>query len=962
MKAQYIIDTKENIDYLKQNAKDLINFGRRFPSPEGGSYYLGDDGTPLTDRARETWITCRMAHVYSIAAMKGAPGCEELARAAIRGIQGELKDEEHGGWYAGITSSGEIMPGKQCYAHAFVILAATSAYLAGIGGAKALLDEALAVYDKYFWNEEEGLSCDTWNTEFTKLDEYRGINANMHTVEAFLAVADALNDDTYRIRAGRIIDRVIGWASKNSYRIPEHFTSDWKPEPDKNKDRPDDPFKPYGATPGHGIEWARLIVQWALSTYRYDDRRSEYIKHARALYDRAVADAWNADGAPGIVYTTDWEGHPVVRDRMHWTLAEAINSSAVLYRVTSDKKYADDYAGFMEYLDTVVLDHSCGSWFHQLDENNRLKGTVWPGKSDLYHAFQAMLIPYSDVEVSIAASVSRDDVRSHVDPFVWKTIVENGYDCIFEVNIHDESLKFHHVKKYQAVNTLFNDHNSGDRRFKTYTEFCEFVCKSVVPEEQESFMEQSKISAICEELTDRGNYTRTVHMFIANERRSKSLRVFRYEGDPDRLFGYVFDISAPLDHDWMTDEYARLGFIDNAERLLAEHNIEEEHFSLIYTNIKGFKVINDLFGAQSGDMVIFQARDILRTLLRPLIMGRLENDHFVLITKDEYLNEQSLSSLASQTYMEGFKQYGFTIRCGIYNIVDRSTTVGMMIDRAKLAEKSVKDDGVHSYVVFNDDVRVNYVKQRVLISDMKSSMETGEFKPYFQAIVDAATSRICSAEALVRWNHNNYGLISPGEFIPAFEDGGQITALDRFMIDKVFDFNLQRAKNFKLIVPCAVNLSRIDFYNMSMMDHLLKLYSDSPLAREYIRIEVTESAYADLEKNAIDYLSRFKAMGVKILLDDFGSGMSSLSTLENFAFDIVKLDMGFVRKIGMQKKAEIIISSVVELSHSLGATVTAEGVETEEQLKFLRSVGCDMIQGYYFFKPVPEEEFGKFLD
>ncbi len=452
---KYTIDTNENREFLSTNARAILDFGRRFPSPGGSSYYLGDDGTPWKDRNRETWITSRMAHVYSIGSMLGDDGSRELAAAAIRGLNGELKDKANGGWYAGLTKDGGIVNGKQCYAHAFVILAATSGVLAGIEGADELLKDAIRIYDDKFWNEEEGLSCDTWNTEFTVLDDYRGINANMHTVEAFLAAADcfdavgeaaaadffdATGDDAvsgcshgtgkaatgqtsitaegarYRARAGRIIDHVIGWAKDNDYRIPEHFTKEWAPDLDMNKEKPDDPFKPYGATPGHGIEWARLITQYALSIGRasmgtsgaldFSSVASEYIETACRLYDRAISDAWNSDGAPGIVYTTDWSGHPVVRDRMHWTLAEAINTSAVLYRVTKDQKYADDYAEFMRYLDETVLDHSCGSWFHQLDEHNNLKETVWPGKSDLYHAFQAMLIPYADPAVSIAASAS----------------------------------------------------------------------------------------------------------------------------------------------------------------------------------------------------------------------------------------------------------------------------------------------------------------------------------------------------------------------------------------------------------------------------------------------------------------------------------------------------------------------------------------------------------------------------
>lgn len=405
MENKYRIDTPENKAFLAAIRENLLAFGHRFPAPDGSSYYLGDDGTPWTDRPRETWITSRMAHVYSIGCMLGWEGAGELADAAVRGLRGALHDKQNGGWYAGIRTDGTCLPTKQCYAHAFVILAATSAMLAGRKGAGDLLQDALETYDRYFWEEEKGLARDTWNTEFSEADPYRGINANMHTVEAFLAVWDATKEETYRARAGRIIDRVITWARENEYRIPEHYTTDWVPDLTCNQDKKDDPFKPYGATPGHGIEWARLICQWACATYGTAGA-GQYIAVAERLYRRAVTDAWNADGAPGIVYTTDWTGQPIVHDRMHWTLAEAINTSAVLYRLTGKEEYAADYAMFLRYLDETVLDHVNGSWFHQLDRNNQLLETVWPGKSDLYHALQATLIPYLEVSVSIAAAVA----------------------------------------------------------------------------------------------------------------------------------------------------------------------------------------------------------------------------------------------------------------------------------------------------------------------------------------------------------------------------------------------------------------------------------------------------------------------------------------------------------------------------------------------------------------------------
>ncbi len=421
---KYQIDTKQNREFLCQIAGELLSFGQKFPSPEGSAYYLGDDGTPWTDRSRDTYETCRMAHVYTLGKYLEFPGSDDLIDAALKGIRGELRDSEYGGWYSGVTaghassehedsasSAGPVpVPGKQCYAHAFVLLAASSALIAKRPGAKDLLDEAIEIYDRCFWDEESGLACDTWNTEFTVRDSYRGLNANMHSVEAFLGVADAAGDERFRERAGRIIDHVIGWAGSNSWRIPEHYREDWTPDLECSKDRPADQFKPYGATPGHGLEWARLILQWAFSSLPEDEqRRAPYLEAAKMLFERAVKDGWNCDGGRGIVYTTDWEGRPVVHDRMHWVLAEAINTAAVLYRVTGEEEYAGRYAEFMCYLDECVLDHEHGSWFHQLDRNGRVLGTVWPGKPDTYHALQAVLIPYCKVGPSIAAALRDKD-------------------------------------------------------------------------------------------------------------------------------------------------------------------------------------------------------------------------------------------------------------------------------------------------------------------------------------------------------------------------------------------------------------------------------------------------------------------------------------------------------------------------------------------------------------------------
>ncbi|MBW3083170.1 AGE family epimerase/isomerase [Bifidobacterium phasiani] len=403
----YVFGSPENRALLDAESRELLRFGHRFPAPDGGSYWLDANGEPDPSQGIQTWITCRMAHVYTLGALVGEPGAGELVDRALDGLRGPLHDDANGGWHPAVAADGTPEPGKICYTHAFVILASASATLIGRPGADGLLAEALETYDRRFWDERAGLAVDTWDTAFTELDPYRGINANMHTVEAFLAVADVTGDETYRRRAGRIVDHVVDWASANQWRIPEHFTADWTPDLECNRDRPDDQFKPYGATPGHGIEWARLITQYALSCDRTDEQKARLVDAADHLFDRALADAWNADGTIGLAYTTDWQGRPVVTDRMHWTLAESVNTSAVLATVTGKQTYRDWYATFWRYIDEYLIDHEHGSWFHQLDKDNHVIGTVWPGKSDLYHALQCTFIPRLDPAVSVAPALKR---------------------------------------------------------------------------------------------------------------------------------------------------------------------------------------------------------------------------------------------------------------------------------------------------------------------------------------------------------------------------------------------------------------------------------------------------------------------------------------------------------------------------------------------------------------------------
>jgi len=385
-------------------ADRLLEFARASAHPEGGFAWLDDDGSPLLDRPVELWITCRMTHVFALAHLMGRPYAAELVDHGIAALSGRMHDAVNGGWWAAVDADGPVTRDKTAYEHAFVVLAAASAAAAGRPGAEDLLTEALDVLDRHFWDAEAGMVVEQWDESWTVLDDYRGVNANMHTVEALLAAADVTGDAGLRDRARRIVTTVVhGFARDNHWRIPEHFDAHWQPLLDYNHDEPAHPFRPYGATVGHWFEWSRLTL--GLRAALGDDAPTWMLADAIALFDAGVREGWAVDGAAGFVYTVDWDGTPVVRQRMHWVATEAIAAAATLAQVSGDPAYAICEDVWWAYAEEHLIDLERGSWHHELDPQNRPAAATWAGKPDVYHAFQATLVPQLPVSPAFAQAL-----------------------------------------------------------------------------------------------------------------------------------------------------------------------------------------------------------------------------------------------------------------------------------------------------------------------------------------------------------------------------------------------------------------------------------------------------------------------------------------------------------------------------------------------------------------------------
>jgi mannose/cellobiose epimerase-like protein (N-acyl-D-glucosamine 2-epimerase family) len=388
----------------------LLDFAARSRLADGGFGYLGSDGRVLPERPVETWIVARMTHVFGLAQLLGRPGADDLVRHGLAALtDGPLHDGRNGGWFSATDDDT-----KAAYVHAFVVLAGSTATLAGVEGGRDLLGEALEVWQGRFWDDAAGMAVEEWDAGWTACSDYRGANANMHGVEASLAAADALEagliaisavdgPEQLRKQALRTVERVVhGWAREGDWRLPEHFTADWTPLPEFNRDRPADPFRPYGVTIGHQFEWSRLALHVRAAT---PDPPSWLLEDATGLFDAAARRGWAADGHDGFPYTLDWNDRPVVAARMHWVLCEAIAAAEAFATVTEEQRYRALAERWRGHGEEFFLDAASGNWHHELTPDGEVGSGTWAGQPDAYHLAQMLLVEGRPVRGSVAASL-----------------------------------------------------------------------------------------------------------------------------------------------------------------------------------------------------------------------------------------------------------------------------------------------------------------------------------------------------------------------------------------------------------------------------------------------------------------------------------------------------------------------------------------------------------------------------
>ena len=541
---------------------------------------------------------------------------------------------------------------------------------------------------------------------------------------------------------------------------------------------------------------------------------------------------------------------------------------------------------------------------------------------------------------------------------VPQKIYQKDYENIIIIDAKREKMI-----KTDVLSSVISDYLKKEEAYEGYRSYSSH--RAVVESERERFKKCVELSTIKEGLRKDKQYFFTIHETDkTGEVRLKRYSYIYIDERVDIIVGAREDITEFSEKDVLTGGYNRRGFIRITERLLNEVP-DRTKYAVLFFNVKNFKAVNELFGVESGDVVL---QNIFRTLthskLSPVITARVESDHFVCLVENKNLDFEELTSVCDNKFIKDGKCMNLIIRCGIFYVEEKPMKISGMIDRAKLAKRYITDEYVQPYMVYDQSMQVAYVDKAKLAGELQEGIAKEQFKVYYQPVIDTKTGKIASAEALIRWIHPDKGFISPALFIPALEENGHISELDFYVLKKVWQFISDRCENNKFVVPISVNLSWMDFYDEIMMEKILKEMDHfRENGREHMaRFEITETSYAAIRENRSGILESLRIKNAKILLDDFGSGFSSFGMLQDYDFDILKIDMSFIRKIGENPKTKSIVHSIIGMAHEIGIKTVAEGVETEEQVSFLRQSGCDYIQGYYYSKPLPEEEFVEFLE
>ena len=414
-----------------------------------------------------------------------------------------------------------------------------------------------------------------------------------------------------------------------------------------------------------------------------------------------------------------------------------------------------------------------------------------------------------------------------------------------------------------------------------------------------------------------------------------------------------------LEYDQLTGLYSREFFYQRVMRILEQD--PDKEYDIICSDIENFKLVNERSGEGMGDELLRYVADLIRKHLGSNdICARIRGDVFAFLVEHR---ENNFEEIVQQQIENGYPDCpvpNLIIKYGIYENVNRHLPVSVMCDRSLLALRRIKNQYGNYLARYDDSLRLAILREQQILDSMEQALLEHQFEVYFQPKHEIFTGDVTGGEALVRWNHPQFGFMSPGEFIPLFERNGFISKLDSYVWDKTCS-NLRTWLDKGLpVVPISVNLSRANFDIPDLADRICRIADSHNIDHNLLHLEITESAYTDNPQQIIDIIHQLREMGFKIEMDDFGSGYSSLNMLSELPIDVLKMDMHFIQQKATDQNRSI-LNFIVSLSKWLNLVTIAEGVETREQMEYLKSIGCCYVQGYYYAKPMPAVDFEEYL-
>lgn len=420
-------------------------------------------------------------------------------------------------------------------------------------------------------------------------------------------------------------------------------------------------------------------------------------------------------------------------------------------------------------------------------------------------------------------------------------------------------------------------------------------------------------------------------------------------------------IEVSLSTDRLTGLLSRRGFEERAEEVLRKTQSQE--YVIVEFDINNFKGINSAYGYEQGDLLLKNLAElILKWKGKEVVCARINADNFVLLSERYELLIAELKDLLrqavkSQHVLAAFGNISFTI--GAYFIKDNQELIKTIMDKADTAHKMAKREEDITSIWYDEKLIEKINLENKYKEQMRHGMETDEFQMYLQPKVGLSDLELIGAEALVRWNMADNGLIFPDAFIPLFEKNGSIVELDYYMLKKVCVFLRSKLDKGQPVFPISVNVSRVTLYHDKFYDTVLQIVDSYGLPHRYVEMEITESAFNEVTDGVLQTIQRLRNAGFHISMDDFGAGYSNLNTFSRLPIQIIKLDRAFMLGVEENKRIKGILSSVIDMAHAMEIKVVCEGVEREEHVQLLREIGCDYAQGYYFSKPISVDQFQK---